>query len=394
MALKLPIYLDNHSTTRVDPRVVDAMMPYFVENYGNAASKHHEFGWRAEAAVEHARNQIATLIGADVKEIIFTSGATESINLALKGIAEGNASRGNHIVTVATEHKAALDTCKRLEQAGFSVTYLSVDKYGTVSVDAVEQAITDKTIVVSVMMANNEMGTIAPVKEIGTICRERGIILHTDATQAVGKIPVAATSLGVDLMSFSAHKMYGSKGVGALYVRSHQPRLKIMPQIDGGGHERGLRSGTLNVPAIVGFGAAAEITRREMTQESSRIAELRDGLVNGITSQLEGTWVNGHPTDRLPNNANITFAGVKADKLMMDMKDIAVSSGSACSSASPEPSHVLTAIGLNKEDVLSSIRFGLGRFTTPEEIDYTIGRVVDVVKAARKKMLQYQPTHA
>jgi cysteine desulfurase len=394
MALKLPIYLDNHSTTRIDPRVVDVMMPYFTDQYGNAASKQHEFGWRAEAAVERARTQIAKLIGADTKEIVFTSGATESINLALKGVAEANASRGNHVITAVTEHKAVLDTCKRLEMQGLAVSYLPVDKYGCVSVDAVEQAITDKTTIVTVMMANNEVGTIAPIPEIAALCKKRGIIFHTDATQAVGKIPVNVASLGVDLMSFSAHKMHGPKGIGALYVRSSQPRVRIAAQLDGGGHERGLRSGTLNVPAIVGFGVAAEIARREMDQESSRIAELRDRLAYGITSQLEETWVNGHPTDRLPNNANITFAGVKADRLMMDMKDIAVSSGSACSSASPEPSHVLSAIGLSRDDVLSSIRFGLGRFTTDEEIDYTIGRVVDVVKAARAKMSQYQPTHA
>jgi cysteine desulfurase len=370
------------------------MIPYFSDQYGNAASKQHEFGWKAEAAVEHARGQVATLIGADPKEIIFTSGATESINLALKGMAESNAMRGNHIVTVATEHKAVLDTCARLEGKGFTVSYLRVDKYGLVSAEGVRQAITQKTIIVSIMMANNEIGTIAPLREIAAICKDRGVILHTDATQAVGKVPVDVASIGVHLMSFSAHKMYGPKGIGALYVRDSHPRIRVLAQMDGGGHERGLRSGTLNVPAIVGFGAAAEIAGREMRQEALRIAELRDRLENGITSQLDETWVNGHPTERLPNNVNITFAGVKADRLMMDMKEIAVSSGSACSSASPEPSHVLTAIGLRKEDVLSSIRFGLGRFTTDEEIEYAIGRVVETVRAARKKMSQYQPTHA
>ena len=391
MALKLPIYLDNHATTRVDPRVVDAMMPYFGENYGNAASKHHEFGWRAEAAVERARAEIAALVGAEPKGIIFTSGATESINLALKGLTDHTT---GHMIAAATEHRAVLDTCKSLEKHGHAVTYLSVDKYGAVSAEDVGNAITEKTMVVSIMMANNEIGTIARILEIGALCRARGVFFHTDATQAVGKIPVDVSTLNVDLMSFSAHKMYGPKGIGALYIKGSPARLKLTSQIDGGGHERGLRSGTLNVPAIVGFGSAASIAQREMADERHRLQELRDKLVEGIISQLDGTWVNGHPTDRLPQNANITFEGVKADTLMMDMKDIAVSSGSACSSASPEPSHVLTAIGLKKDDVLSSIRFGLGRFTTEEEIKYAIGRVVETVKAARERMPHYQLTHS
>ncbi len=390
MAVKTPIYLDNHSTTSVDPRVVEAMLPYFTENYGNAASKHHEFGWKAEAAVENARSQIARLIGAESKEIVFTSGATESINLALKGIAEANASRGNHVITAATEHKAVLDICRRLEKSGFSVTYLPVDRTGLTDPNEVKQAITGKTILVTIMMANNEIGTIAPIAEIGAICREAGVAFHTDATQAVGKIPVSVASLNVDLMSFSGHKMYGPKGIGALYIRTTRPRTNLISQIDGGGHERGWRSGTLNVPAIVGFGKAAAIGQEEMPVEMGRVSILRDMLEAGITSQLNSTTVNGHATQRLPNNSNITFSGIKADRLIMDMKDIAVSTGSACSSASPEPSHVLRATGLRDEDVLSSIRFGLGRFTTAEEIEYTIKKVVETVRTIRERSSLYQ----
>ena len=391
MALALPLYLDNHSTTRVDPRVVDAMVPYFSEQYGNAASKYHEFGWRAEAAVERARRQIADLIGAGQKEIIFTSGATESINFALKGIAEANRFRGNHVITAATEHKAVLDTCAKLEKMGFDVTYLQVDEHGMVSLSDLEKAINERTIAVSIMMANNEIGTIAPVRDIGALCRERGVTFHTDATQAVGKIPVDVRAMNIDALSFSAHKMYGPKGVGALFLR--EGGVRVAPQMDGGGHERGLRSGTLNVPGIVGFGSAAALCEQEMKMDAARLGHLRSKLVEGITSQLEETQINGHPAERLSNNANITFKGVKADTLMMDMKDIAVSSGSACSSSSPEPSHVLAAIGLSREDVLSSIRFGLGRFTTDEEIDYAIDRVVETVKAARKRTSQYELTH-
>jgi cysteine desulfurase len=383
--MRFPIYLDNHSTTRVDPRVVDSMFPYFSQHYGNAASKHHQFGWTAEAAVEHARTQIARLIGSDTKEVIFTSGATESINLALKGVSQGYASRGNHIITAQTEHKAVLDTCKRLEEQGFQVTYLPVDKYGIVSPDDVSSGITVKTILVTIMLANNEIGTIGHVGEIGAMCRNRGIIFHSDATQAVGRIPVDVSLLNVDLLSFSAHKMYGPKGVGALYIRRAKPQLKVVSQIEGGGHERGLRSGTLNVPAIVGFGKAAELARSEMVEESKRVSVLRDRLANEVTTGLDETRVNGHATQRLPNNANITFAHVEADRLIMDMKEIAVSTGSACTSASPQPSHVLRAIGLSDADVHSSIRFGLGRFTTEEEIEYTIRRVVETAKAARQK---------
>ncbi len=388
MMMKTPIYLDNHSTTKVDPRVVETMLPYFTENYGNASSKHHEFGWKSEGAVENARKQIAQLIGVETREIVFTSCATESINLALKGIAEANSSKGNHIITAVTEHKAVLDTCKRLEKYGFTITYLPVDRTGLINPDDVKKAITDKTILVTIMMANNEIGTIAPIAEIGGICRKVGVLFHTDATQAVGKIPVDVSTLNIDLMSFSAHKLYGPKGVGALFVRRATPRINPAGQIDGGGHEQGMRSGTLNVPAIVGFGKAAALAQVEMTSESTRISALRDKLEEGITSQLDDTVVNGNLNVRLPNTTNFMFRGLNADRLIMDMKDIAVSTGSACSSASPEPSHVLRGIGLNDEDVFSSVRFGLGRFTTEEEIDYTINRVVQNVKAIREKSLQ------
>jgi cysteine desulfurase len=392
MSMTTPIYLDNHATTKVDPRVVEAMQPYLTENYGNASSKHHEFGWKAEAAVEDARRQIAHLIGAKSQEIIFTSCATESINLALKGITEANTSKGNHIITAATEHEAVLDTCRRLEKYGFSVTYLPVDRTGLINPEDVKRAITGKSILVTVMMANNEIGTIAPIAEIGAICREAGVFFHTDATQAVGKIPVDVVALNVDLMSFSAHKMYGPKGLGALYVRTTTPKISISVQIDGGGHERGMRSGTLNVPAIVGFGKAAAVARAELISDMTRVSSLRNVLEEGILSQLDNAAVNGNADTRLPNNTNMMFRGVMADRLIMDMKDIAVSTGSACSSAFPEPSHVLRAVGLNDEDVLSSIRFGLGKYTTREEIGYTINRVVQTVKAIREKSLQ--PAHS
>lgn len=379
------VYLDNHSTTRVDPRVVEAMLPYFTEHYGNAASKQHEFGWRAEAAVEQARKQLATLIGAGAEEIVFTSGATESINLALKGVAEAYASRGKHIITAATEHKAVLDCCKRLEKYGYRVTILPVDRTGLIALDRLQEAITRETILVSIMTANNEIGTLAPVEAIGTLCRERGVLFHTDATQAVGKIPVDVRAMCVDLMSFSAHKMYGPKGVGALFVRAANPKVKLLPQIDGGGHERGVRSGTLNVPAIVGFGEAARLAVQEMEEERRTTARLRDRLVHQILSTVEATWLNGHPTSRLPNNANITFKDADADTVMMEMKDVAVSSGSACSSAQPEPSHVLKAIGLSTEEAKCSLRFGLGRFTTEEEIEFAFARVVETVTKVRER---------
>lgn len=393
MSVKTPIYLDYHATTPADPRVVEAMLPYFTERFGNAASRHHQFGWTAEAAVEKARGEIARLIGAEPTEIVFTSGATESINLALKGIAEAYAAHGDHIVTVGTEHKAGLDTCARLEKYGFTVTRLPVDRNGMIDVEEVAAAITPKTILVSVMTANNEIGTIAPVAGIGHLCRERGILFHSDAAQAAGKISLDVESMNADMLSLSAHKMYGPKGVGALYVRASSPRIRLTPQHDGGGHERGLRSGTVNVPGIVGFGAAAEIASREMTAEAVRVSGLRDRLQRMLIAEIDDVLVNGHPTDRLPNNLNMTFRGVKADRLMMDMKDIAVSSGSACSSSAPEPSHVLQAIGMTREDVLASLRFGLGRFTTDEEIDYTIGRVVEAVKTARAASGRYHAAH-
>lgn len=391
--LRLPIYLDNHSTTQVDPRVVDAMLPYFSEQYGNAASKQHEFGWRAEAAVEAARKTIAKLIGAEKNEIVFTSGATESINLALKGVAEAYASKGNHIITAATEHKAVLDTCKRLEKYGFQVTILPVDRYGLVSVEDVKKAITEKTILVSIMTANNEIGTIAPIREIGEMCRVRNIIFHTDGTQAIGKIPINVKAMNIDLLSFSSHKMYGPKGIGALFVRNATPKLRVMPQIDGGGHESGLRSGTLNVPAIVGFGEAATIAQAAMEEESVQTKHLRDRLENGILAQVPDSFVNGHPTSRLPNNSSITFRFAEADRMMMEMKDVAVSSGSACSSDEPEPSHVLRAIGLSNEDAKSSIRFGVGRFSTEQEIDYVIQRVRETVQSVRDRKVHVQLTH-
>jgi cysteine desulfurase len=389
----LPIYLDYHSTTPVDPRVLDAMLPYFGVRFGNASSRSHEYGWVAEAAVENARTRIANLIHASSKEIIFTSGATESINLALKGIAESYQSRGNHIVTATTEHRAVLDTCRGLERNGYRVTYLPVDTTGKVQPSQVFDAITDETVLVSIMAANNEIGTIAPVAEIGQICRSRGVLFHTDAAQAVGKIPIDTLSMHVDLMSFSAHKMYGPKGVGALYIRSAHPMIRLSAQIQGGGHERGLRSGTLNVPGIVGMGEAAHIVLQEMEAEARRSARLRDRLVEGITVHLDDVRVNGHPTDRLANNANIVFSGTRAERLMMEMKDLAVSSGSACSTGSAEPSHVLRAIGLPEEDILASIRFGLGRFTTEEEIDYAVSRVVRTVKAARERGMVTDRSH-
>lgn len=381
-SMKLPVYLDNHATTRVDPRVLDAMLPYYTERFGNAASRQHEYGWDADAAVEKARAQVAGLIGAGARDIVFTAGATESINLAIKGVAEAYRSRGNHIITAATEHRAVLDTCRRLETYGFDITYLPVDEYGRVHPSQIAEAITGRTILVSIMAANNEIGTLAPIREIASICRERGILFHTDATQAAGKVPVDVTSWKADLLSLSAHKMYGPKGIGALFVKSPWPGPPLAGLIDGGGHERGLISGTLNVPAIVGFGEAASIARDEMSGEAARVGLLRDMLVNSLQASLEGVHVNGHPTEKLPNNANITFAGMRADRLMMDMKDLAVSSGSACSSASPEPSHVLRAIGLQDDAVHASLRFGLGRFTTGEEIEYAIARIVQTVRRA------------
>lgn len=381
--MKLPIYMDNHATTPVDPRVFEAMTPYFTEIFGNAASRNHSFGWQAEEAVENARKHVAKLIGATAKEIVFTSGATESNNLAIKGVAEMYQEKGNHIITVVTEHKATLDSCKHLEKQGCRVTYLPVDKYGLINLEDLRQAITDKTILISIMMANNEIGVIQPIKEIGKIARERKVLMHTDAVQAAGKIPVNVDELNVDLLSISAHKMYGPKGVGALYVRRKNPRVMLSPMIDGGGHERGMRSGTLNVPGIVGLGKAAEIAYLEMQEEIERITNLRDRLQESIFAQIPEVFINGHPTNRLPGNLNISFAYVEGESLLMGLSDVAVSSGSACTSASLEPSYVLKALGVGEELAHSSLRFGLGRFNTEEEVDFTIEKVVQAVNKLR-----------
>jgi cysteine desulfurase len=388
--LKLPLYLDNNSTTRVDPRVVEAMLPYFTEHFGNAASRSHVFGWEAEEAVDNAREQIAALIGAQASEVIFTSGATESNNLAIKGVAAMYRKKGDHVITAVTEHKAVLDPCKRLEKEGFKVTYLPVDKYGQVSAQQVADAITDKTILVSVMAANNEIGTLHPFNAIGKVCKERGVLYHCDAVQAVGKVPLNVEEAGIDLLSLSAHKIYGPKGLGALYVRKKNPRVRLEPMMDGGGHERGMRSGTLAVPGIVGLGKACELCREELPAESERLLKLREKLKAGIMGQLPETYLNGHPTERLPGNLNISFAYVEGEALMMGIKEIAVSSGSACTSASLEPSYVLKALGVGDELAHSSIRFGLGRFNTEEEVDYAIGAVVKEVNRLREMSPLYE----
>ncbi len=392
--VNLPIYMDNNSTTQADPRVVAAMLPYFTQKFGNAASRNHPFGWEAETAVEEAREQIANLIGASAKEIIFTSGATESNNLAIKGVAAMYKKKGNHIITAPTEHKCVLDTCKRLERDGYQVTYLPVDVYGRVSAQQVRDAITDKTILVSLMFANNEIGTINPMKEIGKVCKEKGVLFHTDGVQAVGKVPVNVQELGIDLMSLTAHKLYGPKGIGALYVRKKDPRVRLEPIIDGGGHERGMRSGTLPVPLIVAFGEACAIAQKEMPEESKRTFALRERLRTGIMDQLTETYLNGHPTERLPGNANISFAYVEGEGMMMGIKDVAVSSGSACTSASLEPSYVLRALGVGDELAHSSIRFGIGRFTTVDEVDYVVDLVVREVKRLREMSPLYEMAQA
>jgi cysteine desulfurase len=388
--MKFPIYMDNNSTTRTDPRVVEAMLPYFTEKYGNAASRNHAYGWEAEAAVEEAREQIAALIGASAKEMIFTSGATEANNLAIKGVAGMYKKKGNHVITQATEHKATLDTCKRLERDGFQVTYLPVDKYGQVHPSQVREAMTDKTILVTLMAANNEIGTLMPIRAIGRLCKEKGVLFHTDAVQAVGKVPVDVEDMGIDLLSLSAHKVYGPKGCGALYVRKKDPRVRLEPQIDGGGHERGMRSGTLAVPLIVGLGTACDLARKEMPEESKRLLTLRERLRAGIMDRLPESYLNGHPTERLPGNANISFAYVEGEGLMMGIRNVAVSSGSACTSASLEPSYVLRALGVGDELAHSSIRFGLGRFNTQEEVDYVIDHVVTEVNRLREMSPLYE----
>ena len=381
--LKFPIYLDNNATTPVDPRVLEAMIPFFTHNFGNAASRNHSFGWKAEEAVDYAREQIARLIGSTSKEIILTSGATESDNLAVKGVYEMYASKGNHIITATTEHKAVLDACKKAERMGAEVTYLSPASDGRIALEDIEKAITDKTILISIMYGNNEVGVIQDIKGISALAKKHGVLFHTDATQAVGKVPVDVIADGIDLMSFSAHKMYGPKGVGALYVRRKNPRVKVTSQMDGGGHERGMRSGTLNVPGIVGFGAACEICMNEMEEEAKRLSAMRDRLEAELT-QIEEAYVNGSVEHRLPHVSNISFKFVEGEGLMMGVKDIAVSSGSACTSASLEPSYVLKSLGLDDELAHSSLRFGLGRFTTDEEIDYAIGHVKEAVDKLRE----------
>ncbi|MBL7683002.1 MAG: IscS subfamily cysteine desulfurase [Flavipsychrobacter sp.] len=382
--MKLPIYLDNNATTPMDPRVLEAMLPYFVEKFGNAASRNHSFGWVAEEAVDYAREQVAKLINADPKEIIFTSGATESDNLALKGVFEMYASKGNHIITVVTEHKAVLDTCKHIEKLGGQVTYLPVNDEGLIDLKELENAITDKTILIAIMYGNNEVGVIQPVREISAIARKHGVLFFTDGTQAVGKIPVDVQADGIDLMAFSGHKMYGPKGVGVLYVRRKNPRVKVTAQMDGGGHERGMRSGTMNVPGIVGLGKACEICMNEMDAEAKRLSTMRDRLENALL-ELEEAYVNGSKEHRLPHVSNISFKYVEGEGLMMGFnKNIALSSGSACTSASLEPSYVLKALGLGDDLAHSSLRFGLGRFTTDEQIDYTINAIKETVLKLRE----------
>ena len=391
------IYMDNHATTPLDPRVLEAMLPYFGDAFGNAASRSHPFGWQAEKAVESARDEIGRLINAKAKEIVFTSGATESDNLAIKGVVEFYKDKGNHVVTAVTEHKAVLDTCKALERKGLAtVTYLPVDQYGMVDPEAVRKAITDKTVLVSIMFANNEIGTINPLAEIGRITREKGVLFHSDATQGVGKLPVDVESMQIDLLSMSAHKMYGPKGIGALYVRAKNPRVRLAPIIDGGGHERGFRSGTLNVPGIVGFAKACELCRSGMADEAQRTLGLRERLREKLFAELDEIYLNGHPVHRLPGNLNVSFAYVEGESLLMGLNGsttpiavgqsrppIAVSSGSACTSATLEPSYVLKALGVGDDLAHTSIRFGLGRFNTAEEVDYVVDRVVHEVRRLR-----------
>jgi cysteine desulfurase len=381
--LKLPIYLDNHATTRTDPRVLEAMLPFFGEIYGNPASISHRFGWDAAEAVDRARERVASAISAEPKEIVFTSGATESNNLAIKGVAQAARRKGNHLVTAASEHKAVLDPMKRLAREGWELTIVPCDETGRVSVEAIAAAITDRTVLVSVMAANNEVGTLNPVREIGRLCHDRGIVFHTDATQAVGKVPLDVVADEIDLLSLSAHKFYGPKGAGALYIRRRNPQVRLLPQIDGGGHERGLRSGTVAVPSVVGLGAAAELAVQERPREACRLLELRERLHAGIQDRVADTRLNGHPTERLPGNLNLSLAYVDGEALMMAMRDVAVSSGAACTAANPEPSHVLLAMGLDEETVRASLRFGLGRFTTIEEIDFAIEAVAAAVARLR-----------
>jgi cysteine desulfurase len=392
MALKLPIFMDSQSTTPVDPRVLEAMIPYFTEKFGHPASRNHPFGWEAEGGVDKAREQIAKLIGArDPKEVVFTSGGTEAINLALKGVAEMYREKGNHIVTTTIEQRATLDVCKRLERQGFEVTYVPVGRDGLVDVDAVRAALTDKTILLSIMFANNEIGTIQPVAELGKLAKEKGIIFHADATQAVGKIPVDVEAMGIDLLSATAHMLYGPKGVGALYVRRKNPRVRLAPMVDGGGHERGMRSGTVPVPLVVGFGKAAEICREVMGEESKRLAALRDRLQEQILAKVDEAYVNGHPTRRLPHNLNISFAYVEGESVLMGLnREAALASGSACTSATLEPSYVISALGVDSELAHSSIRFGLHRFSTEEEVDFVAQKTIEVIQRLREMSPLYE----
>jgi cysteine desulfurase len=394
MPLKLPIYMDHNATTPVAPEVFEAMRPYFMEQFGNAASRNHPFGWAAEAAVEAARAQIAHLIGCKPMEVVFTSGATESDNLAIKGVPYAYREKGNHLVTCQIEHHAVLDSCKRLEKEGFQVTYLPVSRDGLVDPADVAEAITPKTILVSIMLANNEIGTIQPLAEIGRICKERGVLLHSDAVQGVGKIPVNVDALGVDLLSLTAHKLYGPKGVGALYVRMGKPRVKLVAQIDGGGHEKGRRSGTLNVPGIVGLGKACELAGQVMADEAMRLTALRERLWSGVRARLDHVHLNGHPTLRLPGNLNVSFEFVDGESLLMSLKDVAVSSGAACTSASMEPSYVLKALGVGDALAHTSIRFGLGRGNTEEEVDYVVERLAEQVTRLRAMSPSYEKAPA
>jgi len=388
--VKLPIYMDNHATTPMDPRVLEEMLPYFREKFGNAASRNHSFGWVAEEGVETARERVAKLIGAATKEIIFTSGGTESDNLAIKGVAEMYKEKGNHIITAVTEHKAVLDSCKRLEKNGYRVTYLPVQKDGLIDLEDLKHAMDDKTILVTIMAANNEIGVIQAIAEIGKLCHERGVIFHTDAAQAVGRMPIDVIKQNIDLASISAHKMYGPKGTGALYVRRKNPSVQISAIIDGGGHERGMRSGTLNVPGIVGLGKACAIATEEMPHESCRLAGLRNRLKDRIMNRLDGCYINGSMEHRLPGNLNVSFGHVEGESLLMGINDVAVSSGSACTSAMVEPSYVLKALGTGDDLAHSSIRFGIGRFNTDAEVDYVADRVVETVQRLREISPSYE----
>jgi cysteine desulfurase len=388
--MKLPIYMDYHATTPVDPRVLEAMLPYFTENFGNSASRNHAFGWAAEEAVDKSRKQVADLLGAKPKEVIFTSGATESNNLAIRGVAEMYREKGNHVITCVTEHKAVIDTCKKLEKQGGRVTYLPVQKDGRIDLDELRAAITDKTILITIMTANNEIGVLQPVAEIGAIAKEKGILFHTDAVQAVGKVPFDVNEVKADLVSLSAHKMYGPKGVGALYVRRRNPRVLLAEQISGGGHERGMRSGTLNVPGIVGLGKAAELCQADMVSDTARLLALRERLNEKFHQNLDEIYINGSMEHRLPHNLNISFAYVEGESLLMGINDVAVSSGSACTSASLEPSYVLKALGAGDDLAHSSIRFGLGRWSTEEEVDYIVEKLTNVVRRLREMSPLYE----